>query len=214
VRESLGQGVAALDVRVSPDPPGAAVAREAERDLFDLVVLGFPADGLGDLMRQLLNAGDHHVLLVREAQPSIARALVCVGVSEPGKQDVLFVARLLRHIGAEATLLSVVGKSEEGGGEVALAERFLEGGQRTCSLLGVPSRAMIRRGELGHEIRAELQSSAYDLLVLGAPLTKDDAEVALSTRAREVLKEHGQTPVLIVRSAVVSPAPHPAHDEV
>ena len=214
VREALGQGVASLDVRMSPDAPGAAVAREAERDLFDLVVLGFPSDGFGDLLRQLLNAGDHHVMLVRESRPAISRALVCVGVSEPGKQDILFVARLLRHLGAEATLLSVVGKGDESASTIMQAERFLAGGQRTCALLGVPSRPLIRRGDLGDEIRTELASEPYDLLVLGAPLTKDDAEVALSARAREVLREHGHTPVLIVRSAVVSPAPHPAHDEV
>ncbi len=214
VREALSQGLASLDTRVSPDAPGAAVAREAERDLFDLVILGWPPDGLGDLMRQLLNSGDHHLLLVRESQPAITRALVCVGVSEPGKQDILFVARLLRHLGADATLLSVVDKGEEEEIDLPQAERFLAGGQRTCALLGVPSRPLIRRGNLGAEIRTELSSGGYDLLVLGAPLARENAEVALSARAKEVLKEHGQMPVLIARSAVVSPAPHPAHDEV
>jgi len=39
---------------------------------------------------------------------TLSRVLICVAAGEPGKEDVLFAGRLARHLGATATLLSVL----------------------------------------------------------------------------------------------------------
>ena len=46
-KEMLGSGLAALDVRATSEPPAEAVHREAERQPYDLVIMGFnKANGL------------------------------------------------------------------------------------------------------------------------------------------------------------------------
>ena len=70
--------------------------------------MGFAGrDGL-ELAEAVLQAGEHHLLLVQRPQtvPTPRADLVTTG--EPGKDDVLFAARLVRHVGAQATLMSVL----------------------------------------------------------------------------------------------------------
>jgi sulfate transport system ATP-binding protein len=121
---------------------------------------------------------------------------------EPGKDDVLFAGRLVRHVGAEATLLSVLPQDDN---HLALTqsrtERFLAGGVRTLELLGVPARAAIRSGLVRDEITTEVTTGGYDLLVLGAPLTARDGKISLAGVVGQILNVINR-PVLIVRSGV------------
>ena len=84
------------------------MARELERQPYDLVVMHSQPQKNVDLAEAILQAGEHHLLLVPRPQPSLEHVLICVAAGEPGKEDVLFAGRLARHLGASATLLSVL----------------------------------------------------------------------------------------------------------
>ena len=115
-------------------------------------------------------------MLVPSIQTTPLRALICVASGEPGKDDVLFAGRLVRHLGADATLLSVLPPGSKDADLLRRTENFLEGGVRSLSLLGVPAKTTIRTGSVSEEINAELVQGGYDLLVLGLPLTRTERQ--------------------------------------
>ncbi len=200
-RKSLGSGLASLDVLWLPGSPAQAVAKAVERSPVDLVICGpLPGDELS-IAQGILQAGDHHLLLVRAPQAAPpASALVCVASGEPGKDDILFAGRLIRHLNAEATLLSVLLPGQDNPELRARAERFLEGGVQSLSLLGVPAGSKIRPGAAAEEIVSEFSEGGYDLLVLGAPLMSAPGRISLDGVVGQVLGQAGDRPVLIVRS--------------
>ncbi|HEV7515382.1 MAG TPA: ATP-binding cassette domain-containing protein [Thermoanaerobaculia bacterium] len=201
-KEKLGSGLAALDARAAAGPAEEAVAEESERREHDLVVLGFPRKTGIELAERMLQAGDHHLLLVPTERAAPSRVLICVAVGEPGKEDVLFAGRLVRHLGAQATVLKVLPEEEDGEEARALVERFLAASVRTLARLGVPAETRIRRGAVAIEILAEMKEGGHDLLVLGAPLGDRRGrrgKVPLAGVLRRVLEEDNQ-PVLIVRA--------------
>src|SRR5207249_9414140 len=89
VREWIGSGLAAVETVASPDPPAEAVAVEASRQHYDLVVQGMPARGRVELSERLLRAGDHNLLLVPGSWPVTTSALICVAVGESVKDVAL-----------------------------------------------------------------------------------------------------------------------------
>lgn len=200
-KEQLGSGLAALETRTTTNPLGEAVAQEVERQHYDLVILGFQRQDSIELAEQILQSGEHHLLLVSHPQPTPARALICVTSGEPGKEDVLFAGRLVRHVGAEATLLSVLPEESSPSTIRSRTERFLAGGVRTLELLGVPAQVAIRSGPVRDEITNEVTTGNYDLLVMGAPLSSRDGKISLAGVVGQILNVINR-PVLIVRSGV------------
>ncbi len=203
MKEKLGSGLAQLEVRVTADTADMAVANEVERQPYDLVITGgsgMAASGSLQLAERILRAGDHHLLIVPAPHTEPTHALVCVISGEPGKEDVLFAGRFLRHLGAQCTLLSVlplVGNNSEMHDH---AEKFLVGGIRTLEVLGVPAKMAIRTGNIRDEINKQMKAGEHDLLVLGAPLTYRKGQVSLEGIVGQVIKDMTTHPVLIVRS--------------
>jgi sulfate transport system ATP-binding protein len=198
-KEELGSGLVSLEVRTTAEPLVEAVAQEVERQPYDMVVLGFQRQENIELAERILQSGEHHLLLVSRPQPAPARALICVASGEPGKEDVLFAGRLVRHVGAEATLLSIMPETESSDLIRRRVERFLAGGVRTLELLGVPAQTAIRSGPVREEITNEIVTGGYDLLVMGAPLAERDGKISLSGIIGQILNVINR-PVLIVRS--------------
>ena len=201
-KELLGTGIAAVESRLIADPPAEAVAEEVSRRPCDLVILSLsPKDGL-ELAGEVLGAGHHHLLLApQDAGTRIpARLLICVAVGEPGKEDVSFTGRLARHLGAEATILTVLPETARGGVAEAPAERFLAGSARTLRRMGVPVDTRIRYGAAREEIVAQLAEGGHDLLVLGAPLPGRDGRIDLGGFVGKLLPQVAHLPVLIVNS--------------
>ena len=147
----------------------------------------------------ILSVGDHHLLLVPAPQAIPSQALICVATGEPGKDDVLFAGRLVRHLGAETTLMTILPQNAEPALRQS-SERFLSGGIQSLSLLGVPARASIRSGLVQEEIEQEMRDGGYDLLVLGAPLSGPNQSVSISGVVEEILNRLADKTVLIVRS--------------
>jgi sulfate transport system ATP-binding protein len=202
-RERLGRGLAGLESRWSPAPLAEAVAEETGRRHYDLAVQAAPRRNVAALAESILQAGDLHLLLVPRAAPVPTRALVCVAVGEPGKEDVLFASRFLRHLGAEATLFTVL--RHDGAEARDRAERFLAAGLKTLSLLGVRGSTAIARGVVVDEVLAALRRGGHDLLILGAPLADRGGKLQLDGVVAELLGGIGDLPVLIVRPRQVDP---------
>lgn len=205
-REQLGSGLPALDTITTTEPPAIAVTRVTEREPYDLVILGVDKQPDIELAEQILQSGEHHLLLVPRTQPTPTRLLICVASGEPGKEDVLFAGRLARHLGAEATLLSVVPRGDAHAQERERAERFLTAGARTLATLGITAQTAIRSGQVRDEIVAEMSEGGHDLLVLGSPLSSRDGRAALVGVVGQLLSQATEHPVLIVRSRYASAA--------
>jgi sulfate/thiosulfate transport system ATP-binding protein len=197
-REWIGGGLAAVETLSSPDPPAMAVALEAARQHYDLVVQAMPARGRVEFSERLLQTGDHNLLLLPASASIPSRALICVAVGEPAKEDVLFAGRLVRHLGGEAKILTVL-PDDRDPHAIRHSERFLAAGTRTLSLLGVTAKSAIRYGSVQKEILAEMQEGTHDLLVLGAPLQGWRARVSLTGVIGGVLESVSERSVLIVR---------------
>jgi nucleotide-binding universal stress UspA family protein len=206
IRERIGSGLPALDTRVSGGPSTHAIAQEIERQVYDLVVIAAPEQQSYDFAEQVLQSGEHHLLIATPAHATPARVLICVAAGEPGKDDVLFAGRLLRHLGAEVTVLSVLSNSATEQ-ERERAERFIAAAVRTLTLLGVPAQTMLRLGGVREEILGEMGRGGYDMLVLGAPLQRDNRRAALAGVVGEILIGTTDRPVLIVRSPALARKP-------
>jgi sulfate transport system ATP-binding protein len=213
-REWVGTGLAGFEARPSPDAVAETLAGEAARRHVDLVIHAAPARGAADLAERLLQAGDHNVLLVPAAGTGVAsgagapggaevpaRVLICVAVGEPAKEDVLFAGRLVRHLGAEATIMTVL-EAAHGDLHARQAERFLAAGTRTLALLGVASQPALRRGQVRDQVRAQVREGRHDMLVLGAPLPDARGRMTLAGVIRTLIEDAHDRPLLIVR-------PHP-----
>ncbi len=212
-KEKLGSGLALLEVRAVPGSADVAVAREVERQPYDLIILGF-GGGMSSknrvaLAENILKLGDHHLLLVPTAHSEPTHALVCVAGGEPGKEEVLFAGRFLRHLGAQATLLSVIPAGENESELHERVKRFLSNGVRTLTVLGVPAQTIIRTGNVRDEIIHQMKENGYDLLVVGARLTQREGGVSLEGVVGQIVKETSTHPVLIVRSHYAASSTHP-----
>ena len=197
-RKQIGGGLASLEVCSPVEPSLTGINQVIERQPYDLVILGFdPSEHLA-LAEGILQNGDHHLLLVTGPHSLPTHALVCVSSGEPGKDDVLFAGRLIRHLCADATLLTILDGGDSR--DPYRAERFLAGGVKSLSLLGVTASPEIRTGDPGEEILAALKAGGYDLLIMGTPLANSTGEISFNGLIGNVLKNISSVPVLIVRS--------------
>jgi len=140
------------------------------------------------------------VLLATHPQPSPNKALICITSGEPGKDDVLFAGRLVRHLSADAELLSVLSPLNDIEYTRKRTNRFLDGGVQSLSLLGVPARTVIRTGSVANEIHAEVQEGGFDLVVLGIPLSGPGGKISLNGVVGQTLGLVTDKAVLVVRS--------------
>ncbi|HET7012112.1 MAG TPA: ATP-binding cassette domain-containing protein [Anaerolineales bacterium] len=200
-KREIGSGMASLEVETSSEPPAEAIASAVEKRPVDLVVLGWRPTGVATLPEEILKVGEHHLLLATRPEPKLSRALICVASGEPGKDDVMFAGRLLRHVGAEAALLSVLSSAVENQAEQDQAERFVAGGARSLALFGVPTTTMIRSGNPATVILEEIRDGTYDLVVLGSPLPTRSGKSEFGSVIAPVLKSAPRDCLfLIVRS--------------
>jgi sulfate transport system ATP-binding protein len=198
-KRQIGSGMASLEVETSSEPVGEAITSAVEKRPVDLVVLGWRPSNSLTLPEEILEVGEHHLLLATRPEPQLSRALICVASGEPGKDDVMFAGRLLRHVGAQATLLTVLSSLEDLA-EQEQAERFVAGGARSLSLFGVPTTTRVKSGNASAVILEELRGGEYDLAVLGSPLPTRWGRAEFGTVISQVLRSAVPSSFLIVRS--------------
>jgi sulfate transport system ATP-binding protein len=199
-RKQIGSGMASVETQSANDAPGAAVARVVLQRPADLVVLGWrPKSGL-EIPEQVLKAGDFHLLLATSPDPLFSNALICAASGEPGKDDVLFAGRLLRHIGAKASLMTVQDSEFPNEFRQTQMERFMTGGVQSLARFGIKARTLMKRGNPLDTILEEIKTGKYDLVVMGAPLPDRTGRLALGGIVGSVLRSAQNCSFLIVRS--------------
>jgi len=198
-RKQIGSGMASVDVRTDSSPLQAAVAASITANPADLVIVGWrPVEGV-EIAEQILQLGEHNLLLAAHPGARFEKALICVTSGEPGKDDVLFAGRLLRHLGASAALLTVSSKTPDAEQQNQI-ERFMAGGVHTLKMFGVPAQIKRRQGSPLKEIVQEVKDGEFDLMVMGTPLPQKDGRIVLSGVVEGAMKETGNCSILIVRS--------------
>jgi sulfate transport system ATP-binding protein len=199
-RKQLGNGMASVQVRTDSAPAPAAIAKAIRQNPVDLVIVGWrPMEGVG-LAEQILQVGDQHLLLAACPEARLEKALVCAASGEPGKDDVLFAGRLLRHVGAQAKLLTVVNAVYDSEYQRQHIERFVEGGKHSLERFGVPTESEIRIGHPQTKIIEEMQKGEFDMVILGAPLPNREGRVSITSVVEGVMKHADNCSLLIVRS--------------
>ena len=166
----------------------------------DLKIVDLAAGRDLDAIEALLESGgEEHLLLVRGPRPlPPKRFLAAVAVGEPGKEDVAFLGRLARHLGAPATVLTVLALDDDEAARAA-AERFLDGCVRTLGFWGVAAEPEAVRGELASVVGRRLRDG-HDLLAVGSPLPDEDGRLRWGRATRALLEVGTDEPILIVRS--------------
>jgi sulfate transport system ATP-binding protein len=192
--------VAGVETRRLVGTLDEAVAREAERDAVDVVVLAPPLASTAEVVASAMRASEHHVLVVRESPAPLERALLCVAGGEQGKVDILFAGRLLRHIRAEVTLLMVVPGDERDEAADAKAERFVAAGAKTLISSGLKVRTVLKHGDPGLRIEQEARSGTYGLVVVGSPPMRSETVEPLGGLVGRLLGASWSPSILVVRS--------------
>lgn len=199
-RKQLGSGMASVQVRTDRAATPTAIARAVEKNPVDLVIAGWrPVEGV-TMAEEILQVGEHHLLLAAHPGARFEKALVCVASGEPGKDDVLFAGRLLRHIGAQAKIFTALGRDFKDDYQRQRVERFVAGGVKSLEMFGVPTESEIRIGTPQNEIVEEIERGAFDLLVMGSPLPRANGRFAFSGLMQDIMHNTGNCSVLIVRS--------------
>jgi sulfate transport system ATP-binding protein len=199
-REKVGGGLPGIEMRAVSQGKWPAIGNALSQQEFDLVIHGWGAADSVRTVEALLACGAEHVLLVPDRCPLPGKALICVAAGEPSKDDVLFAGRLARHLGAEATLLTVA-PDEPAGGAGEIGRRFLDAAARTLSLLGVEARVVVARGRPGEVIAREIEQGGHDLIVLGTPLPAEGGRIVLEGVVASLLATTRGVALLVSRSA-------------
>jgi sulfate transport system ATP-binding protein len=163
---AVAAGLPDAEVLVRRGDPVEEIAAEQVQSLYDFVLWEAPLpEGLLERLRTAL-------LVLRPAQESLARFLICTKVGEPGKADVRVGGWLARRLGAEVTLLHVMSDERE---PERWVQSHLDRGVSTLRALEVKSRGRLRRARTPAEgILAEVAEGGYDLLVIGRPGPRPD----------------------------------------
>lgn len=199
-RKQIGSGMASVEVRTDQGSTPTAVTKSIEKEPVDLVIVGWrPVEGV-DIAEQILRVGNHHLLLAAHPGARLEKALVCVASGEPGKDDVMFAGRLLRHLGAHATLLTILDNAMKNEYQARQVERFMQGGVHSLEMFGVPTQSELKIGNPQTDIVEEIKKGEFDLVVLGAPLPQKDGRIVINRVIENVMKNAGNCSLLIVRS--------------
>jgi sulfate transport system ATP-binding protein len=193
--------VAGVETRKLVGTLDEAVAREAERDTVDLVILAPAPEEAPHIVARVMRASEHHALVVRAGPAELHRALLCVAGGEQGKVDTLFAGRLLRHIGVEVTVLIVVQGDEPDPVADAQAERFVAAGAKTLMSAGITTHTAVRHGDAGERIEAEVSGGGYGLIVVGSPPLGSEAAAPFGGLVGRLLESPSMPSILVVRSA-------------
>ena len=205
-RKQIGSGMASLQVQASTKSFSTAISNLVSQQQYDMLIYGWRPTAGYDPLEQAMRYGEHHLFLATQPLSRLSRALICLASGEPGKDTVLFAGRLLRHMGAEATLMTAVADPLMGTGNKvsdfsqSRIDRFLTGGQQSLAQFGVAAKTMIKEGGLLTAVQDEIAKEPYDLIVLGAPLPDRQGHVDFSGVIGSILSTVENCAFLIIRS--------------
>lgn len=199
-RKKIGSGMASMDVQQSSLSFSQSIVKAVEKKPVDLVIMGWrPTTGFLQ-PESVLAAGEHHLLLATEPINRFSRALICLASGEPAKDTVVFSGRLLRHLGVEVTLMTVLSSTSKSNFKEQRIERFLSSSQNTLTYFGLSAQTKIRSGNFTQAVEEEIKSMEYDLVVLGAPLPDQLMQEGLDGAVGSVLNSVNNCAFLIIQS--------------
>ncbi len=199
-RKQIGSGMASVEVQAAAQSVESSLSKLVQEKPADLAVLGWEAkDGL-EVAEQILHAGSQHLLLASSPEGVFSNALICAASGEPGKDDVMFAGRLLRHIGAHATLFTVQNPLLTSESQLDQMQRFMSGGVQSLARFGIKAAKKIKTGDPQTSILEEIAAGGYDLVVMGAPLPGRSGKLALTGIVGAILHNAKNCSFLIVRS--------------
>ncbi len=156
---------------VASGDPAAEILKVAQRDYYDLIILGFQGRSLlrGLLLEtvpaKVLHYAQQSVLILRNFRP-IQKILVAYRGSRCDQGALEFIAPLFARKRPEITVLHV--QETERGESEELAETCLRTGEETLRRYGYVPVKKIAKGDFADEILKAVAVERYDLLVLGA----------------------------------------------
>jgi nucleotide-binding universal stress UspA family protein len=194
---------------------------ETEREAYDMVVLEarrrkkFIRDKRFLMAQKILERSPVSVLLVRHANFTLERMLICTSGSELSDPVIRFSARLASKAGLPVTLLYVSSAvpSMYSGSEVGrdtLAEilksgtpssRHLHRCQDIFQEYKLDSALVLRHGVVTEAILEEAKQGRFDLIVMGATKSKKELSGFLMGDVTREVVERAQSAVLIVKQA-------------
>jgi sulfate transport system ATP-binding protein len=169
----------------------------------DMLIIGLPNEITEEISRTLvfntakiLRYTRIPVMLIPSKASIINKVLICTAGGEPGKSDILFGARLARHIKAHVTTLQVVPNSSSTE-VITRAEKYLAKADALLDTYDLEHDIKVVKGNPLEQISKVANDFNHNLVVLGA-----SAERRLSTSIGKLLAtsllETGKHSVLIV----------------
>jgi nucleotide-binding universal stress UspA family protein len=156
---------------VASGDPAAEILNFADRDYYDLIILGPPSSSLlrgllqDTVPAKLLRHARQPVLILRNFRP-IRKILVAYRGAQGGQGPLEFIAPLFVRKKPEITIMHV--QEMEQGEPREFVEACLRVEDETLQRYGHAPKSMIAQGDFVEEILKAVAIERYDLLVLGA----------------------------------------------
>lgn len=164
-----------FESRIREGNLGRETTQEVNQGYYDLLIMSVPEGDrperlkkIAQLSRRLLLKGGIPVLFSKPNTAALSKILICTAGGESGKSDVLFGARLARHLKSKVTVFYVQSPNRTAD-EARRVERHLDRATATLSRYRIESEIRLGEGEPVWAIVDEATRGAYDLVILGAP---------------------------------------------
>jgi len=202
-------------------PPAEAIIEESFG--YDAVVIG--SHGTGGLIQYVFGSTSYKiikhapvsVLVVRSPREELRKILFCLGTSERSFKLLRAAGKIAKESKSELALISVAreipervkrmmsSEAQRFGNALEkiyahphrLDEESLEKGKKILeSEFGMKAEAILREGDAGNEILAELEKGSYDLVILGA---HDEGDKLRLGSVSNKVATYAKVPVLVLR---------------
>jgi sulfate transport system ATP-binding protein len=161
-----------------------------------VIVVEAGVNAIADLTR-LASLGATRMLCVPSGTPLPRRVLVHCPSEEARPVTFGVVASLLRHLPAEATLLSIHGRGASRAERAAAFRRLLDARAELRASHGLDVRTEVHIGELATLTQELAISEEPAMLIMGVEGTPDQLQLALAEQARLLTSEASRCPLMI-----------------
>jgi hypothetical protein len=161
-----------------------------------VIVVEAGVNAIADLTR-LASLGATRMLCVPSGAQLPRRVLVHCPSEEARAVTFGVVASLLRHLPAEATLLSIHGRAASRAERAAAFRRLLDARAELRASHGLDVRTEVHIGELVTLTQQLSMSTEPAMLIMGVEGTPDQLQIALAEQARLLTAETSRCPLMI-----------------
>lgn len=197
VRDTLGEGASALEIRVVEGLPVDVILRLVRETAANLIVMGTHGRSgvqkwmLGSVAERVIRESPVPVLTVREAPGEVHDVLCAVDDTDLSRRALTLAATMSACFGARLSVLHV--QEPRASHPVAdLCGWIPESERARCTL-----REVVRKGDAAEEILKATLEEGAGLIVMGAPRRTFFEGMVLGTTTVRTVR-HAPCPVLVV----------------